>query len=84
MRSIVFKFIALIVASAAILAVGLLIALLPDTYQRWVHWSKAERYAPSFLEGWDVYSRRSRMIGVSMAVFGIVAVILSVWICWFQ
>jgi hypothetical protein len=84
MRSLVVRFFVLMVLSTAFLAVGLLIAFWPATYSRWVRWSNVEHYAPWFFRGSDIYSWRSRLVGIWMAVFGVVAAILTVYICWFQ
>ncbi len=84
MRSSAFSFFVLIVLSAAFVAVGLLIAFWPATYLRWVGWSKMESYAPWFFRGWDAYSWRSRIVGIWMAMFGVIFATLTVYICWFQ
>ena len=83
-----FGFLMQIVLSAAFLAVGLLILCWPGTYLRWVHWSKVGGYAPWLVRGWDVnhppYPWRVRILGVPFVLFGITAVVLSIWIRWFQ
>jgi len=84
MRSLVFSFFVLVVLSAAFLAVGLLIAFWPATYLQWVRWSKVEYYAPWLVRGWDVNSWRCRIVGIWLALFGVIAAILTVYICWFQ
>jgi len=84
MRSVVFTFFVLIVLSAAFVAVGLLIAFWPATYSRWARWSNVEHYAPWFFRGWDAHSWRSRIVGIWMALFGVIFAILTVYICWFQ
>ncbi len=88
MRSLVFSFFVLVVLSATFLAVGLLIAFWPATYLQWVRWSKVEYYAPWLIRGWDVnhghYGLRFRIVGIGMALFGVTAAILTVWIHWFQ
>lgn len=84
MRSLVSSFSVLIVLSAAFLAVGLLIAFWPATYLRWVRWSNVENYAPWFFRGFDVHSWRSRIVGIWIALFGLIAAILTIYICWFQ
>ena len=84
MRSVVFTFFVLIVLSAAFVAVGLIIAFWPATYSRWGRWSNVEHFAPRFFRGWDAHSWRSRIIGISMALFGVIFAILTVYICWFQ
>ena len=77
-----------IILSAAFLAVGLLILFWPATYLRWVHWSRVANYAPWLVRGWDVkhppYPWRVRIVGLPIMLFGITAVVLSVWIQWFQ
>jgi hypothetical protein len=82
MRSLVFGFFVLIALSASFLAVGLLIAFWPATYLRWVRWSNVENYAPWLLRGWDGW--RLRIVGFGMALFGVTAAILTLWIHWFQ
>jgi hypothetical protein len=84
MRSVIFTFFVLIVLSAAFAAVGLLIAFWPATYLRWVRCSNVENYAPWVARGWDVYSWRCGIVGICMALFGVIAAILTVWIHWFQ
>lgn len=84
MRSLVFAFLELIFVSAVFVAIGLLIAFWPATYLRWIHWSNVESYAPWLGRGLDVYSWRSRMVGIAMALFGVVAAILTIYVCWFQ
>ena len=84
MRSFAFSFLALGVLSAAFIAVGLLIAFWPTTYLRWVRWSNVDQYAPSFFRGFDVRNWRSRVVGIWMALFGVIAAILTIYICWFQ
>jgi hypothetical protein len=88
MRSSVFSFFVLIVLSAAFLALGLLIAFWPATYLRWVRWSNMESYAPWVVRGLDFdqqhYGWRFRIVGFGMALFGVTAAILTVWIHWFQ
>jgi len=84
MRSSVFSFLVLIVLSAAFLAVGLLIAFWPAAYSRWVRWSNVGNYAPWFFRRWDVYSWRYRIVGLWLALFGVIAATLTVYICWFQ
>jgi len=88
MRSSVFSFFVLIALSAAFLAVGLLIAFWPGTYLRWVRWSKVAYYAPWVVRGWDVDHGhdgwRFRIVGIGIALFGVTAAILTVWIHWFQ
>ena len=86
MHSLVFSFFVLIVLSAAFLAVGLLIAFWPATYLRWVRWSKVEYYAPWVVRGWGAshHSWRFRIVGIGMALFGVTAATLTVWIRWFQ
>ncbi len=88
MHSLDFSFFALIILSAAFLAVGLLVAFRPATYLRWVRWSKVDYYAPWVVRGWHVnhgeYSWRFRIVGIGMALFGVAAAILTVWIHWFQ
>jgi hypothetical protein len=73
-----------IVLSAAFVAVGLLIAFWPATYARWVRWSDVERYVPWFFRGWNAYAWRSRIVGIGMALFGVIFAILTVYICWLQ
>src|SRR5258707_5586483 len=88
MRSLVFSFLVLIILSAAFLAAGLVIAFWPATCLQWVRWSKVEHYAPWVVRGWDVnhehYGWRFRIVGIGMALFGVTAAILTVWIHWFQ
>jgi hypothetical protein len=88
MRSLIFSFLALIVLSAAFMAVGVIIAFRPATYSRWIRWSKAESYAPWLVHEWGVnherYGWRVRIVGIAMSLFGFTALILTVWICWFQ
>jgi hypothetical protein len=80
----IFSFFLFIVVSAGFLAIGLLIAFWPATYLRWLHWSNVEHYAPWAVRGLDVYSWWFRMVGIWMALFGVIAAILSVWIHWFE
>lgn len=85
MRSLVFSFFVLIGLSAAFLTVGLLIAFCPATYLRWVRRSKVEYYAPWLVrEDVNYYGWRFRIVGIAMAIFGVTAAILTVWIHWFQ
>jgi hypothetical protein len=80
----IFSFVLFIVVSVGFIAVGLLIAFWPDAYARWVHRSNVERNAPWLVRGLDFYSWPCRMVGIWIALFGVTAVILSVWIHWFQ
>ena len=77
-----------IVPSVAFLAVGPLIAFWLATYLRWVRWSKVENYAPWLVRGWDVnhpkYRWGFRIVGIGLALFGVTAAILTVWIHWIQ
>jgi hypothetical protein len=73
-----------IVLSAAFLAVGLLIAFWPATYLRWIRWSNVDRYPRWLVGSLDVYSWRSRIVGIGLGLFGVAAAILTVWISWFQ
>jgi len=73
-----------IVISTAFLAVGLLIAFRPAMYLRWVRWSNVEHYAPWVARGLDVHSWRFRVVGLWLALFGVIAASLTVWIHWFQ
>jgi len=75
-----------IVVSVAFFAVGLLIAFWPATYLRWVHWSKVECYAPWLVgeANQRMYHWKFRIVGIWLAVFGVTAGILTVWISWFQ
>jgi hypothetical protein len=83
---IVFSFFGIVV-SAAFLAVGLLMAFWPATYLRWARWS-VENCAPWLVRGWDVnhsqYRWGFRMVGIWLALFGITAAVLCIWIPWFQ
>ena len=83
-----FSFFMQIVLSAAFLAVGLLILFWPDTYLRWVRWSKVGDNAPWLVRGWDVnhppLPLRIRIAGVGSVLLGISAIVLSIWIYWFQ
>ena len=84
---IVFSFFG-IVLSAAFLAVGLLMAFWPATYLRWVLWSKVENYAPWLVRAWDVNHPHGRwgfrIVGISIALFGFTAAVLTIWVPWFQ
>ena len=88
MSSLAFSFFVLIALSAAFVTVGLLIAFWPATYLRWVRWSNVENYAPWVLRGWDLnhgqYGWRFKIVGVGLALFGVTAAVLTVWIHWFQ
>jgi hypothetical protein len=80
---IVFSFLGLAL-SAGFLAIGLLIAFRPATYLRWVLWSRADRFPQWLVASEDIYSWRSRSVGIWATLFGIFAAILTVWIAWFQ
>ena len=80
----VFSFLLEMLMSAAFIAAGVLIAFCPATYLRWVRWSKVEYYASWLVRGLDVYSWRSRMVGIWFALFGIIVAILVVRIHWFR
>jgi hypothetical protein len=84
----IFSFFLSMVVSAGFVAVGLVIAFWPATYMRWLRWSNVHRYAPWVLREWDLkqdqYGRRFRKLGILFAVFGVIAVVLNVWIYWFQ
>jgi len=84
MRSLSLSCFMLFVLSAAFLAVGLLIAFWPTTYSRWARWSNVEHYAPWFFRGWGAHIWRSKIVGIWMALFGVIFAILTVYICWFQ
>jgi hypothetical protein len=73
-----------IVMSVAFLAVGILIAFWPATYLRWVHWSKVESYAPWLVRHLNQrgYHWKFRIVGIWLALFGLTAGILTVWISW--
>jgi hypothetical protein len=80
------RFLLGVVVSAAFVAMGLLMALWPGTYLRWVRWSKVESYAPWLVRardpdhsGWQI-----KIIGIALALLGITAVVLWVYIRWFQ
>ena len=86
MHSLASSFFVLIVLSVAFVVIGLLIAFWPATYLRWVRWSKVESYAPWVFRGWD-HGHDGwlfRIVGIGMALFGVTAAILTVWIYWFQ
>jgi len=72
--------------SAAFVAMGLLMALWPATYLRWVRWSKVECYAPWLARRRDLdhAGRQIKILGIAFAFFGITAVALWVYIHWFQ
>ncbi len=74
-----------ILVSLGFVAMGMLIAFWPETYLRWAQRS-AEDYAPWLLRGWNNPQRRLQftIFGVSSILFGVVFVILVVWIHWFQ
>jgi len=88
MRSLILKFVLQLVLDAGFVAIGLLIAFWPATYLRWVRWSKVESYARWVVRGLDFenqrYGWRIRMIGVWLALFGVIAATLTIWIYWFQ
>jgi hypothetical protein len=77
-----------IALGAAFVAVGLFMAFWRTEYLQWVRWSNVEHYAPWLVRGWDAnhlqYRYGFRIVGISMALFGIATAILSVWIPWFQ
>jgi hypothetical protein len=80
MRSLVFSFFVLIVLSAAFLVVGLLIAFSPAAYLRWLRRSNVDYYAP-WLRRWGVNrGHRPFIVGIGMALFGVISAILTVWI----
>jgi hypothetical protein len=78
-----------LVVGAAFVALGLIMLFWPGTYFRWVHWSKVEAYAPRWMvRGWygdrAPYPLRVRIGGIVFALFGIVAIVLIIYIFWFQ
>ena len=75
-----------VVVSAAIVAMGLLMALWPATYFRWVRWLKVESYAPWLHRRWDLDHARwqVKILGIAFTLFGITAVVLWVFINYFQ
>ena len=81
---LVFGFLLEMVMSGAFVAVGVLIAFWPATYLRWLRWSKVERYASWLVRGLDVYSWRFWIVGIWLALFGIIAAVMVVRIHWFQ
>src|ERR1700683_4557534 len=83
-----FIFFMKMVLSAAFVALGLLILFWPNTYLRWVRWSKGKDNAPWWFRGWDVNHLPLpwgiRIFGVVSVLFGITFAVLSIWIHWFQ
>ncbi|GEM_PF-6509581 len=79
-----FRFLLELAMSGAFIAVGLLIAFCPAIYARWIRWSNVEYYAPWLVRGLNVYSWRSRSVGIWLALFGVVLAIMVVRIHWFQ
>jgi hypothetical protein len=84
----IFSFLIFVAISASFIAVGMLIIFSPATYMRWVRWSNAQRHSRWVLRGWDLnkdeYSWQFKVPGVLCAFFGVVAIVLSVWIFWLQ
>lgn len=79
-------FLLLITFSVAFLILGLIIVFRPDIYSRWVRSSRGSR-TTSLQRGWaedEDYGWRVKIVGVAFAIGGILSVILSIWICWFQ
>jgi hypothetical protein len=86
-RSATMSFFVLILLSLAFLAVGVVIAFYPHTYSRWLRRSRAEhylRYLPSTFREFDVFSWRFRIVGIWLALFGLIFAAATVWICWIQ
>ncbi len=83
-----FRFFLSIVVSAGFVAVGLIIAVWPATYMRWLRWSKVDRYPRWVLRGWDLsqdrYGWRFKMLGIVCALFGVIAAVVHIRIYWFQ
>ena len=75
-----------IVVAVGFVGVGLLMAVWPAAYLRWVRWSKVESYAPWLLRRWDVDHGRWQIktVGIAAALFGLTAAMLAVFIHWFQ
>jgi hypothetical protein len=82
----VITFLLLITISVAFLILGLIIVFRPDIYSRWVHSSPGFR-TTWLHRGWaedEHYSWRVKIVGGGFAVGGILFVILSIWVYWFQ
>jgi hypothetical protein len=80
------RFLLGVVVSAAFVAMGLLMALWPATYFKWVRGSKVESYAPWLYRRSDLDHARwqVKILGIAFALFGITAVVLWVFIYYFQ
>jgi hypothetical protein len=84
----IFYFFLSLVICGGFVAIGLLIAVWPATYSRWVRWSNANRRSAWLRRGWDPdqdrYGWQHRQLGIVFVLFGILAFALNVWIVWFQ
>jgi hypothetical protein len=80
------RFLLGIVVSAAFVAMGVLMAVWPATYFRWVRWSRVECYAPWLVRRWDLDHTRwqAKVVGIGFVLFGITAAALWIFIWWFQ
>jgi hypothetical protein len=77
----------LVLFSIAFLIMGLIIAFRPDLYCQWVRWSRTPSYFPWLTRGWaedEHYGWRVKFVGVVLALGGVILIVLTIWVCWFQ
>jgi hypothetical protein len=83
----IFNFSLFIIVAGGFVAMGLLIAFWPASYERWIRWSTAS-YPPWLARALRVdhnyYSWRHRMLGIWFVLFGVTFIVLGVRVYWFQ
>ena len=83
----IFSFSLFTAVAGGFVALGLLIAFWPASYERWVRWSTKSH--PPWLAlllrvDYNYRSWRYRMLGIWFALFGVTFIILGVRVYWFQ
>jgi len=80
------RFLLEVVGAAAFIAMGLLMAVWPATYFRWVRWSERGSYFQWLHGKWDLEHARwqAKGLGIVFVLFGSTLIAAVVWIHWFQ